>query len=71
MTDNDLTYLSVGSDRYRAHLIAEACRAEGIRVELLTSDAGGADPALSYLQDHRLLVYTGDLDRVRAIVARS
>jgi hypothetical protein len=33
-----LTYVPVGTDRFRAQVIAEACLAAGSRVELLTSD---------------------------------
>lgn len=71
VTHDDLEYVPVGNDRYRAHLIAEACRAEGIRVELLLSDANGVDPALSLIQDHRLLIRSADSKQVKAIVARS
>ncbi len=62
--------LPVGSDRFAAQVIVEACRAEGIRVELLTADALGVDPILGRMQQHKLLVRPEDLPRVRAIVER-
>lgn len=67
---SDLVTIRVGGDRYEAHLIAEACRAEGIRVELLTADDSGIDPHLGLLQGHRLLVAADDEDRVREIAGR-
>jgi hypothetical protein len=66
----EVVYVPVGGDRFEAQVIAEACRADGIRVELLTADDGGVDPYLGLVQGHRLLVSASDLDRVRAIVAR-
>lgn len=71
MTSDDLIYVPVGGNRYRAHLIAEACRAEGIRVELLTGDDSGVDPHLGFIQGHRLLIRSVDESRVTEIVARS
>jgi hypothetical protein len=71
VTDDELEYIAVGSDRYRAHLIAQAVRAEGIRVELLTGDDSGVDPFIALIQNHRLLIRSADADRVRAIVDRS
>lgn len=65
---SDLVTIRVGSNRWEAHLIAEACRAEGIRVELLTGDDSGIDPHLGMIQGHRLLVAAADEDRVRQIV---
>jgi Tfp pilus assembly protein PilN len=67
---DDIVVIRVGSDRFRAQLIAEACRAEGITVELLTGDDSGVDPFMAMIQQHRLLVAAGDADRVRAIVDR-
>lgn len=69
MSTDDLEYVPVGTDRWRAHLVAEACRAVGIPVQLLTSDASGVDPALALMQSHRLLVRRTDLDRVRTVIA--
>lgn len=62
--------LSVSGDRFEAQVIAEACRAAGIRVELLTADDSGVDPVLGIIQRHRLLVAAEDLDRVRVILER-
>jgi hypothetical protein len=70
MTES-LVYVPVGNDRFRAQVIAEACRAEGIRVELLTADNSGVDPVMGIMQGHRLLVAAADADRVRAIARRS
>ena len=66
----DLVYVQVGGDRFRAQVIAETCRAEGLLVELLTADESGVDPVMGRLQGFRLLVAAGDVDRVRAIVGR-
>ncbi|MCJ7725240.1 MAG: hypothetical protein MUP76_02460 [Acidimicrobiia bacterium] len=65
----DLLYVPIGGDRFEAQVIAEACRAAGMRVELLTSDASGVHPHLGMAQGHRLLVSAADADRVRAIIA--
>jgi len=70
MAEN-LVYVPVGGDRFRAQMIAEACRAEGIRVELLTADESGVDPVMGRLQGFRLLVTAADEGRVRAIIGRS
>lgn len=66
----ELVYLTVGGDRFEAQLIAEACRAAGIRVELLTADDSGVDPVLGIIQRHRLLVAAEEVGRVRAILER-
>ncbi|HSQ36640.1 MAG TPA: hypothetical protein VLS92_01980 [Acidimicrobiia bacterium] len=46
----------MGEDRFEAQLIAGACPAAGVRVELLTADDSGIDPDLGIIQRHRLLV---------------
>ena len=51
----DLTHVPVGGDRFRAQLIAEACRAAGLEVELLTADDSGTF-RYGEIQPHRLLV---------------
>lgn len=66
-----LVYVPVGGERLRAQMIAEACRAEGLQVELLTADESGVDPIMGRIQGFRLLVAAGDLDRVKAIIRRS
>jgi hypothetical protein len=68
---DDLKYVLVGPDRFRAQVISEACRAAGLVVELLTSDAEGSGPEMGWAEDHRLLVRRSDLDTVLAIVKRS
>jgi hypothetical protein len=67
---DDVVVIQIGSDRFRAQVIAEACRAEGITVELLTGDDSGVDPFMAIIQQHRLLVAAEDADRVRAVVER-
>ena len=68
---NGLVYVPVGGERLRAQMIAGACRAEGIRVELLTADESGVDPVMGRIQGFRLLVAAGDADRVRAVIRRA
>jgi hypothetical protein len=70
MAEN-LVYVPVGGERFQAQLIAETCRAEGIRVELLTADESGVDPVMGRLQGFRLLVAAADEGRVRALIGRS
>lgn len=70
MAEN-LVYVPVGGDRFRSQMIAEACRADGLRVELLTADESGVDPIMGRIQGFRLLVAAADVDRVRAIVGRN
>ena len=43
---DDLVYVPVGGERLRAQMIVGACRAEGLRVELLTADESGVDPVM-------------------------
>lgn len=66
----ELVYVPVGEDRFVAQVVAEACRAEGIHVELLTADNLGVDPIFGRIQGHRLLVAAADVDRVKAILHR-
>jgi hypothetical protein len=66
----DLVYVPVGGDRFRAQMIAETCKAEGLRVELLTADESGVDPIMGRIQGFRLLVAAADERRVRAIIGR-
>ena len=67
---NELTVLRIGADRFQAQLVVEACRAEGLRVELLGGDDSGVDPFLGLVQGHRLLVRETDVERVQEIIAR-
>jgi hypothetical protein len=64
----ELAYVSIGPDRYQAQIIADACRSEGLRVELLLADIEGNAPNLGWVESHRLLVLAEDADAVRAIV---
>jgi hypothetical protein len=68
---DQLVYVPVGGDRFRAQMIAETCKAEGLRVELLTADESGVDPVMGRLQGFRLLVASADADRVWAVIERS
>lgn len=68
---DDLVYVPVGTDRFRAQVIAEACRAEGIQAEILTADDDGTDPYMTLMQRHRLLVHRRDLPAVQGIIDRS
>ena len=46
---SDLVYVPIGHDRFAAQVITEACRAAGIRAELVTGDASGVDPVLGII----------------------
>lgn len=63
---DDVVTVSLGTDIYRAHLMADACTAEGLKVRLLTSEMGAhpGTPGVEQL----LLVRAADLDEVSAIV---
>ncbi|MDH3261575.1 MAG: hypothetical protein OEM84_11470 [Acidimicrobiia bacterium] len=62
---DDLTQIPVGMNRFRAQVIAEACRAEGLAVELLMSDD------TYFYAEIRLLVRSGDLEQVLAVIEKS
>ncbi len=64
---DDVTFVMLGTDRFKAQVIAEACRAAGLEVKLLMSD----DSGYGAIQPHRLLVHSGDLERVQAIADQS
>lgn len=64
---DDVTYVTLGTDRFKAQVIAEASRAAGLEVKLLMSD----DSGYGAVQPHRLLVHSADLERVQAIVEQS
>jgi hypothetical protein len=68
---DQLVYVPVGGDRFRAQMVAETCKTEGLRVELLTADESGVDPVMGRIQGFRLLVASADVNRVRAIIGRS
>lgn len=65
---NDLTQVAVGSDMFTAQIILEACRADGLTVELLGTSTG-AQPGFG--SEQYLLVRTEDLPAVQAIIADS
>ncbi len=64
---DDLSYVPLGSDRFRAQLIAQACRSAGLDVKLLAAD----DSGYGAVQAHRLLVLTDQLEKVMSVVEKS
>ena len=64
---DELTYVPIGTNRFRGQIIAEACRNEGLRVQLLLSD----DSGYGNVEPHRLLVRTDQLEHVLAVISRS
>ena len=64
----DVVTLTLGTDLHRANLIVEACRAQGLHVELLSSEMG-AHPHTPGVE-HRILVRAVDVDAVRAVIAQ-
>lgn len=62
---DDLKQIPVGTDRFRAQVIAEACRAEGLDVELLMSDD------TYFYAEIRLLAHADQLEQVLAVVQKS
>ena len=69
--DVEIVTLRLGFDRFDAHLVTEACRAEGLTVELLTMDDHGSLPGNLAVIRHRLLARSDELGDVRRILARS
>lgn len=55
----------MGTDRFRAQVIAEACRAEGLEVELLMSDD------TYFYSEIRLLVGSDEVEIAAAEIRRS
>jgi hypothetical protein len=64
---DDLRFVPVGTDRFRAQVIAEACRVAGLKVKLLLSD----DSGYGAVQPHRLLVRSDELEQVLTVVKKS
>lgn len=62
---DDLEQIPVGTDRFRAQVIAEACRDEGLEVELLMSDD------TYFYAEIRLLAHADQLEQVLAVVQKS
>jgi hypothetical protein len=63
---DELVTIGLGTDLTRANLVAEACRARGLHVELLASEMG-AHPGTAGVEQ-RLLVRSHDVDAVREVV---
>ena len=55
--------------RFAADVLLAALESRGIKAMVDHGDAAGWDPMLSLLQGHRVLVFEGDLDAARAILA--
>jgi hypothetical protein len=68
---DDVIRIDPGFDRFRAQVVAEACREEGFSVELLTMDDLGTAPGLAAGVAHQLLVHQSEVEQVCAIVRRS
>ena len=63
----EFTQIPIGTNRFRGQVIAEACRAAGLRVQLLRSD----DSGYRNVEAHRLLVRSDQLEQVLAVIERS
>ena len=63
----EFTQIPMGTNRFRVQVIAEACLAEGLRVQtLLTDDSGYGN-----VEPHRLLVRVDQLEQVLAVIEKS
>jgi hypothetical protein len=60
--------LPLDGDQYVANVVIAECRAEGLRVELVTDHI--VNHPVSALQTFQLLVFAKDLGQVRAIAAK-
>ena len=73
--DNDhrdkekIVELTTTSSRPTADVLVAALESRGIKAVADHGDASGWDPMLSLLQGHRVLVFEGDLDVARQILA--
>ena len=67
----EIIEIELGFDPMRAHLIHEACRAEGFQVGLRLMDQNGQTPLMHPLVPHRLMVREGDVEHVYEIVERT
>jgi len=61
--------LTTMPSRTAADIIVAALESRGIKAVADHGDASGWDPMLSLLQGHRVLVFEGDLETARAILA--
>jgi hypothetical protein len=66
----DVVQVDLGDDLFTAQVIAAACEAEGLRVQLVHNEHPATGALLS-VQPVYLLVVDEDLPRVREIIARS
>jgi hypothetical protein len=55
--------------RFEADTLVAALEARGIKASAVHGDSGGWMPQYSILVGHRVLVFEGDLDAARAILA--
>ena len=65
--EDEFVQIRIGMNRFRGQVIAEACRAAGLRVQLLRSD----DSGYGNVEARRLLVRSDQLEQVMAIIERS
>jgi len=71
MAVDEICEIEVGYDRFRAHLIIEACDAAGVTVRLRQMDENGLTPGFAALQPHRILVKRMDVPIALEIVGQS
>ncbi len=62
--------VEIGWDAVKAHLIAEALRADGVDIELRLMDSNGMAPGQVALMPHRVMVRLSDLDLAMLIIDR-
>ena len=68
--DVEIVTLTLGLDAFEAGIAAEACRDQGLTVELLRMDDHSALPGNEAAVPHRLLVRSDELADARRIPAR-
>ena len=57
--------------RFEADTLVAALEARGIKASAMHSDNGGWTPQYAMLVGHRVMVFEGDLDTARAILAQN
>jgi hypothetical protein len=67
--DEKIVELTTLPSRMAADIAIASLEARGIKAMVDHGDASGWDPMLSLLQGHRVLVFEGDLETARAILA--
>lgn len=69
--DDELMTVELGYDVFRAHVLLEACRAEGIKCELLRMDEWQNGQGISAGISPQLLIRKEDAERVTAVLRRT